>query len=147
MHSWSASANAARVLELAASANSCQETVDLPTPAGPVIHKRDPAASHRRAAGALAVTITTGMAMILGSGTTRGQAETTCGTPGSAVRRSSAGDRTALILAYAHSAAAKVEPAVTRAIKKAAGEAEGHHVQARKGAIADAQQKMAESAA
>jgi arylsulfatase len=50
-----------------------------------------------------------------------------------------------LILAYPHSAAAKVEPAVTRAIKKAVGEAEGHHVQALKGAIADAQQKMAES--
>ena len=44
-----------------------------------------------------------------------------------------------------HSAAAKVEPAVTRAIKKVVGEAEGHHVQALKGAIADAQQKMAES--
>jgi uncharacterized membrane protein len=50
-----------------------------------------------------------------------------------------------LILAYPHSAAAKVEPAVTRAIKKAVGEAEGHHVQALKGAIADAQQKMADS--
>jgi hypothetical protein len=33
---------------------------------------------------------------------------------------------------------------VTRAIKKVVGEAEGHHVQALKGAIADAQQKMAE---
>jgi hypothetical protein len=32
---------------------------------------------------------------------------------------------------------------VTRAIKKVVGEAEGHHVQALKGAIADAQQKMA----
>ncbi|MGO8981230.1 MAG: hypothetical protein ACLQER_18420 [Streptosporangiaceae bacterium] len=52
-----------------------------------------------------------------------------------------------LILAYPHSAAAKVEPAVTRAIKKVVGEAEGHHVQALKGAIADAQQKMAESGA
>jgi arylsulfatase len=50
-----------------------------------------------------------------------------------------------LILAYPHSAAAQVEPAVTRAIKKVVGEAEGHHVQALKGAIADAQQKMAES--
>ena len=50
-----------------------------------------------------------------------------------------------LILAYPHSAAAKVEPAVTRAIKKVVGEAEGHHVQALKGAIADAQQKMADS--
>src|SRR5690242_7779076 len=50
-----------------------------------------------------------------------------------------------LILAYPHSAAGKVEPAVTRAITKAVGEAEGHHVQALKGAIADAQQKMAGS--
>jgi uncharacterized membrane protein len=50
-----------------------------------------------------------------------------------------------LILAYPHSAAGKVEPAVTRAVQKAVGEAEGHHVQALKGAIADAQQKMAES--
>ena len=50
-----------------------------------------------------------------------------------------------LILAYPHSAAAKVEPAVTRAIKKVIGEAEGHHVKALKGAIADAQQKMTES--
>lgn len=50
-----------------------------------------------------------------------------------------------LIVAYPHSAAAKVEPAVTRAIKKVVGEAEGHHVQALKGAIADAQQKMADS--
>ena len=41
-----------------------------------------------------------------------------------------------LILAYPHWAAAKVEPAATRAIKKAIGEAEGHHVQALKGAIA-----------
>ena len=48
-----------------------------------------------------------------------------------------------LIVAYPHSAAAKVEPAVTRAIKKVVGEAEGHHVQALKAAIADAQQKMA----
>ena len=48
-----------------------------------------------------------------------------------------------LIVAYPHSAAGKVEPAVTRAIKKVVGEAEGHHVQALKAAIADAQQKMA----
>jgi len=34
---------------------------------------------------------------------------------------------------------------ITRAIKKAVGEAEGHHVQAPKAATADAQQKMAES--
>ena len=50
-----------------------------------------------------------------------------------------------LIVAFPHSAAAKVEPAVTRAVKKVVGEAEGHHVKALKGAIADAQQKMAES--
>ena len=48
-----------------------------------------------------------------------------------------------LIVAYPHAAAEKVEPAVTRAIKKVVGEAEGHHVQALKAAIADAQQKMA----
>ena len=49
-----------------------------------------------------------------------------------------------LIVAYPHSVAEQVEPAVTRAIQKAVGEAEGHHVQALKGAIADAQKKMAE---
>jgi uncharacterized membrane protein len=48
-----------------------------------------------------------------------------------------------LIVAYSHPEAEKVEPAVTRAVKKAIGEAEGKHVQALKGAIADAQQKMA----
>ena len=47
-----------------------------------------------------------------------------------------------LIVASPRSAAEKVTPAVTRAINKAVGEAEGHHVQALKGAIADAQQKM-----
>ena len=52
-----------------------------------------------------------------------------------------------LIVACPHSAAVKVEPAVTRAIQKVVGEAEGHHVQALKGAIADAQQKMAETGA
>jgi uncharacterized membrane protein len=50
-----------------------------------------------------------------------------------------------LIVAYPRSAAEKVQPAVTRAITKAVGEAEGHHVQALKAAIADAQQKIAES--
>ena len=50
-----------------------------------------------------------------------------------------------LIVAFPHSAAPKVVPAVTRPIKKVVGQAEGHHVQALKGAIADAQQKMAES--
>ena len=49
-----------------------------------------------------------------------------------------------LIVAYPRSVADTVEPAVTRAIQKAVGEAEGHHVQALKGAIADAQKKMAE---
>jgi len=48
-----------------------------------------------------------------------------------------------LIVAYSHSEAKKVEPSVTRAVKKVIGEAEGRHVQALKGAIADAQQKMA----
>ena len=51
-----------------------------------------------------------------------------------------------LIVAYPRSAAETVEPAVTRAIQKVVGEAEGHHVQALKGAIADAQKKMAEEA-
>ena len=49
-----------------------------------------------------------------------------------------------LIVAYSHSEAAKIEPAVTRAVEKAIGEAEGSHVQALRGALADAQQKMAE---
>ena len=49
-----------------------------------------------------------------------------------------------LIVAYPHSAADKVEPAVARAITRAIGEAEGHHVKALKGAIADAQVKLAE---
>ena len=52
-----------------------------------------------------------------------------------------------LIVAYPRSSGAKVEPAVTRAIKKVVGEAEGHHVQALKGAIADAQNKMAADSA
>ena len=47
-----------------------------------------------------------------------------------------------LILAYPHSAAGKVEPTVTRPVKKVVGEAEGHHVKALKGTIADAQHKM-----
>lgn len=48
-----------------------------------------------------------------------------------------------LIVAYPHSAAEKVEPAVTRAVTRAVGQAEGHHVKALKSAIADAQAKMA----
>ena len=47
-----------------------------------------------------------------------------------------------LIVAYSHSEAGKLEPAVTRAVQKAIGEAEGSHVKALKGALADAQQKM-----
>ena len=50
-----------------------------------------------------------------------------------------------LIVAYPQSAAAKVEPAVTRAISKVVGEAEGRHVQALKDAIADAQTKLEEA--
>ena len=49
-----------------------------------------------------------------------------------------------LIVAYPHSATEKVEPAVTRALQKVVGEAEGHHVKALKGVLADAQKKMAE---
>jgi arylsulfatase len=49
-----------------------------------------------------------------------------------------------LIVAYSRSEAAKVEPAVTRAVQRTVGEAEGSHVQALKGALADAQKKMAE---
>jgi arylsulfatase len=52
-----------------------------------------------------------------------------------------------LIVAYPRSAAGKVEPAVTRALQKVVGEAEGHHVKALKGALADAQKKMAEEGA
>ena len=52
-----------------------------------------------------------------------------------------------LIVAYPRSAAAKVEPTVTRALQKVVGEAEGNHVKALKGALADAQQKMAEESA
>jgi arylsulfatase len=52
-----------------------------------------------------------------------------------------------LIVAYSHTEAEKVEPAVARALQKVIGEAEGRHVQALKGALADAQQKMAESGA
>ena len=48
-----------------------------------------------------------------------------------------------LILAYPHSSAEAVEPAVARAISKVTGEAQGHHVQALKGALADAQEQMA----
>jgi arylsulfatase len=50
-----------------------------------------------------------------------------------------------LIVVYSKSEAEKVEPAVTRAVKQVKGEAEGRHVQAVKGALADAQKQMAES--
>ena len=49
-----------------------------------------------------------------------------------------------LIVAYRHEDAETVEPAVTRAIQKVVGEAEGRHVKSLKGALADAQKKMAE---
>jgi arylsulfatase len=52
-----------------------------------------------------------------------------------------------LIVAYRHADADVVEPAVTRAIKKVVGEAEGHHVKALKAALADAQEKMAQQGA
>ena len=48
-----------------------------------------------------------------------------------------------LIVAYPHSAAGKVEPAVTRAVTHAVGEAEGHHVQALRKALVGAQKQMA----
>jgi len=50
-----------------------------------------------------------------------------------------------LIVAYKHADAQTVEPAVTRAIKKVVGEAEGHHVKALRGALEEAQKKMAEA--
>jgi arylsulfatase len=49
-----------------------------------------------------------------------------------------------LIVAYNHDQAGAIEPAVTRAIQKVVGEAEGRHVEALKGALADAQAKMAD---
>jgi uncharacterized membrane protein len=52
-----------------------------------------------------------------------------------------------LIVAYKHDHASTIEPAVTRAVEKVVGEAEGHHVEALKGALADAQKKMAEESA
>jgi uncharacterized membrane protein len=51
-----------------------------------------------------------------------------------------------LIVVYSRSEAEEVEPAVTRAVKQVKGEAEGRHVKAVKGALADAQQKMSEEA-
>lgn len=49
-----------------------------------------------------------------------------------------------LIVIYSRSEAERVEPAVTRAVKTVKGEAEGRHVQAVKGALADAQRRMSE---
>jgi arylsulfatase len=51
-----------------------------------------------------------------------------------------------LIVAYKHDHADTIEPAVTRAVEKAVGEAEGRHVEALKAALADAQTKMAKQA-
>lgn len=48
-----------------------------------------------------------------------------------------------LIVAYPKSSAAKVKPAVKRAITIAMGEAEGHHLRALSGALAEAQRSMA----
>jgi uncharacterized membrane protein len=53
----------------------------------------------------------------------------------------------ALIVAYPHSSADTVEPAVTRALTRAMGEAQGHHLQALRDALAGAQQDMAASQA
>ena len=52
-----------------------------------------------------------------------------------------------VIVAYPKSAGEKVEPSVKRAVQKVVGEAEGNHVKALKGALADAQQKMADEQA
>jgi uncharacterized membrane protein len=51
-----------------------------------------------------------------------------------------------LIVIYSKSEAEKVEPAVRRAVQQQKGEAEGRHVQAVKGALADAEKKMSEEA-
>jgi uncharacterized membrane protein len=48
-----------------------------------------------------------------------------------------------LIVAYPKTSAEKVKPAVQRAISVATGEAQGHHLRALKGALADAQHDMA----
>ena len=52
-----------------------------------------------------------------------------------------------LIVVYSKSEAEKVESAVSRAVKQVKGEAEGRHVQAVKGALADAQERMSEESA
>ena len=48
-----------------------------------------------------------------------------------------------LIVIYPKSEAEKVESAISRAVKKAKGEAEGRRVQAMKDALAEAQEQMA----
>jgi hypothetical protein len=45
---------------------------------------------------------------------------------------------------HKHADAETVEPAVTHAVKNVVGEAEERHVEALKGALADAQKKVAE---
>ena len=51
-----------------------------------------------------------------------------------------------LIVAYPRESAAEIDAAVTRALKKSVGEAEGSKAKALKAALADAQQKMAQPA-
>ena len=48
-------------------------------------------------------------------------------------------DGAGLIVAYKHDHANTIEPAVTRAVKKVVGAAEGRHVEALTGTLADAQ--------
>ena len=60
---------------------------------------------------------------------------------GATIPRGGAG----LIVAYPHSVAAEVEPTVARGVTKVVGQAEGHHVKALKGALADTERRMAES--
>jgi uncharacterized membrane protein len=50
-----------------------------------------------------------------------------------------------LIVAYHREVAEQVEAAVKRAVQRVVGEAEGHHVKALKGALADAQTKMTQA--
>ena len=51
-----------------------------------------------------------------------------------------------LIVAYPRSSADRVDQAVTRALKKAVGEADGRKVDALKGALAEAQERMKQPA-
>jgi arylsulfatase len=52
-----------------------------------------------------------------------------------------------LIVVYSKSEGERIEAAVSRAVKQVKGEAEGRHVQAVKGALADAQERMSEESA